>query len=104
MKKIGLLLFAALVFSGCMSEKERMIKEGYPVQYAQGYEDGCNTGRGMAGGYGSMTKKIRLYDSDKDYFRGWNEGKEMCFVREKSNQDANLKRAIEQKLYEKKKK
>ena len=104
MMKFGFIIFVALVFSGCQSEKERMIKEGYPAQYAQGYEDGCSTGRGMAGGYGNMEKKIRLYDSNKDYFRGWNEGKEMCFVREKSNQDANLKRAIEQKLYEKKKK
>ena len=50
-KKFTYLTSALFLLSGCVSDKERMIKEGYPKLYAQGYEDGCYTGRSMAGGF-----------------------------------------------------
>ena len=103
MIKIGLLVSILVLFTACMSEKERMIKDGYPEKYATGYEDGCSTGNSAAGGYGNFKKKIRLFDSNSDYQRGWKEGHAFCFQKEKSNQEAQLQYAIERKLNEKKK-
>jgi len=104
MIKIGLFICALIIFTGCMSEKERMIKEGYPQNYAQGYEDGCSTGNSEAGMWTSFKKNVRLYDTNRDYHRGWNEGKDHCYKKQKSYQDVQMQQAIQNKLYEKKKK
>ncbi len=102
-KKFTYLTSALFLLSGCVSDKERMIKEGYPKLYAQGYEDGCYTGRSMAGGFGNMEKKVRLYESDKDYFHGWNDGRDMCYQTQKSLQEADLQYALKKSLEKKKK-
>lgn len=101
MKKIVLLVSILFLFTGCMSEKERMIKAGYPEKYAEGYDDGCWTGRSAAGGIGSFNKKIKLFDNDKEYKRGWDEGSSFCFQKEKANQKVQLQYALERKLNEK---
>jgi len=53
MKKIGLFLSLALfvlfIFTGCASQKEQLIKQGASPAYAQGFEDGCHSGK-KAGG------------------------------------------------------
>lgn len=54
MKRNNYLLLAVIVFSlmtisGCMSQKERMIKQGYPLSYADGFDDGCHSGKKKPG-------------------------------------------------------
>ena len=100
-----ILLLSALffLFTGCLSEKERLIKKGYPKMYAEGYQDGCYTGNGEAGGFGSFEKNPKFFDLDEQYTKGWYEGHRYCFNEVKSMQDRDLKNAIEHKLYEKNK-
>ncbi len=104
MLRFGLLVITFVFLSACSTEKERMLKKGYPKQYADGYQDGCSTGRAAAGGLGSMDKKIRMYDANKDYRRGWDDGRNLCHEREKSQQSVQLQNAFKSKLYEKKRK
>jgi len=103
MIKIALSLSALILLAGCMSEKERMLKEGYPPNFAIGYEDGCATGNSEAGAWASFKKNVRLYEADKDYRHGWDEGKTHCYNQFKSTQDIQLQQALERKLNEKKK-
>jgi len=104
MVKLGFLIISLTMLSACSTEKERMLEKGYPKQYADGYQDGCSTGQAAAGGIGSMDKKIRVYDSNKDYRRGWDDGRSLCYEREKSAQNVRLQNAIQSKLYQKNKK
>lgn len=39
----------ALLLTGCQSAHEQMIEHGYPPAYADGYGDGCSSGRQAAG-------------------------------------------------------
>ena len=38
-----------LLLSACASQKETMIDQGYPLAYADGFDDGCHSGH-KAGG------------------------------------------------------
>ena len=50
-RHLTLLLFVSLLFvmTGCVSQKENMIQQGYPLAYADGFDDGCHSGK-KAGG------------------------------------------------------
>jgi hypothetical protein len=86
----------APALSGCMSEAQRMTKEGYPPAYTRGYDDGCHSGK-MAGGnmFEHMRKDVRRYDSDRDYRQGWDDGYGSCEKQQEAS-DRALQRSIEQ--------
>ncbi len=78
-----LLLFAfigiaAFLFS-CASEGQRLLKEGASPAYAQGYDDGCSSGKRSAGDmFSQFHKNVRLFQQNQDYRQGWNDGHEEC--------------------------
>ncbi len=41
------LLTYMFMISGCVSQKESMIKQGYPFAYADGFDDGCHRLKGI---------------------------------------------------------
>ena len=54
MNNIGRLVITAtasllLLLSGCATQQETMLKEGYPLSYVEGFDDGCHSGN-KAGG------------------------------------------------------
>ena len=73
----GLILL--LLLNGCASEGQRLMNEGASPAYAQGYDDGCASGKKSAGDmFAQFHKNIRLYQQNSDYRQGWNDGHEEC--------------------------
>ena len=51
------IVFALFAISGCMSQKEIMVSQGYPLSYAEGFEDGCHSGKKAGGSMFDQFKK-----------------------------------------------
>ncbi len=101
------LLFAAavgLLFLGaCVSERETMIKQGYPPAYADGYEDGCHSGAAAGGSILDQFKKdIRRFSTDSDYAQGWNDGFKQCKAKQEAMQKQYNSNIEQQRLQEEK--
>lgn len=101
MKIFNLLVIAVaasftLLLSGCMSQKETMINQGYPLAYADGYDDGCHSGK-QAGGsmFDQFKKDVRRFESDNEYAQGWSDGFRQCETEQESMQ-RQMRIAIEQ--------
>lgn len=85
-----------LLLAGCVSQKDTMIEHGYPLAYAEGFDDGCHSGR-QAGGsvFDQFKKDVRRFDDEKQYAQGWSDGFRQC----ESEQEAiarQTRMAIEQ--------
>ncbi len=97
-----------IVVSGCVSQRENMISQGYPPAYADGYDDGCHSGSNAGGSIiDQFTKNVKRYKEDSQYRQGWDDGYKQC----KAKQDAFQKqyqtsieqqRLIEEKRHNKK--
>lgn len=104
-----LLLVASAVcclvaFSGCVSQKEAMIKEGYPLSYADGFDDGCHSGNKAGGSmFDQFKKDVRRFESDSQYSQGWSDGFRQCETEQEALQ-REIRISIEhQRLMEEKK-
>lgn len=54
-----------LLLSGCATQKETMIKEGYPLSYAEGFDDGCHSGNKAGGSlFDQFKKDTRRFEQD----------------------------------------
>ncbi len=83
------LLAAAAFLTGCASERERMLQQGYPPAYAAGFEDGCHSGKKAGGSlFDQFRKDIRRFESDSRYAQGWSDGFREC----ESEEEAMLRR------------
>lgn len=72
------LLFSALL-AGCGTTHETLVAQGYPPAYADGYDDGCGSGRQAAGAIsGEFRKNVPRYLDDPRYALGWNDGFQQC--------------------------
>jgi hypothetical protein len=74
---LGLALAAALL-SGCQTTRERLLAEGYPAPFANGFEDGCSSGRNAAQALGEFRKNVPAYLADRQYATGWDDGFRQC--------------------------
>jgi hypothetical protein len=82
-KRLPTLTLAALVttlaLAACGSVRETMIQRGFPPAYAEGYADGCSSGKAAAGGLFDATRKdTTRYGSDRQYTQGWDTGFRRC--------------------------
>jgi len=72
-------LWIAMLLSGCQSTHEQMLKDGYPPAYADGYQDGCGSGRHAAGlRVGDFRKNVPRYLAEPQYETGWDDGFRQC--------------------------
>lgn len=79
---------ATLTLTGCSSltsernlssMRDHLVAEGKPPAYADGYMDGCNSGRALAGLKGSRYRKDSVRaENDALYARGWQDGQITC--------------------------
>jgi uncharacterized protein YceK len=98
MKSFHLLLVISclVLLSGCVTQKEIMLKQGYPVAYADGFDDGCHSGKKAGGSYFDQFKKdVNRFESDNKYAQGWSDGFRQC----ESEQEAiqrQIRMSIEQ--------
>ncbi len=95
MTKIGLgaLAVVLLGLAGCQSDREAMIQKGYPPAYADGYDDGCQSGNMFS----QFTKDVNRYHNDKTYHEGWDDGYQEC-----KSEQAALQKQIDQSIEQQK--
>ena len=80
-------LTALLTLTGCLFDPNTYLAErhssilmqGNSVHYANGYVDGCATGRNEAGdSYFHFQKNNHLVSKSRDYASGWADGRKSC--------------------------
>ncbi|MDH1007894.1 hypothetical protein N5J43_05545 [Pseudomonas nicosulfuronedens] len=74
-----LVLLCATLLAGCETTHETLLAQGYPPAYADGYDDGCGSGRQAAGAItGEFRKNVPRYLGEPQYALGWNDGFQQC--------------------------
>lgn len=77
--RAALVLLCAALLVGCETTHEALIAQGYPPAYADGYDDGCGSGRQAAGAIsGEFRKNVPRYLDEAKYALGWNDGFQQC--------------------------
>jgi len=82
MKQFTLMTATMLLssLSGCGTPPPNpLMPPGHTAIYAEGFNDGCSTGRVTRNPVvGWYRKDTKLFESDKQYAQGWNEGYQKC--------------------------
>jgi len=105
-KQFPLIAFCCglLSLTGCVSQKETMIQQGYPLAYADGFDDGCHSGKKAGGSlFDQFRKDAERFQIDSQYSQGWSDGFRQC----ESEQEAlqrQVRMAMEQQHYKEEKK
>lgn len=85
MKVQWVLLSLAIGLAGCQSTRDQLLAEGYPPAFADGYQDGCGSGRQAAGAIGGEFKKdAPRFLKDSLYSQGWADGFRQCQAMQES--------------------
>lgn len=73
------MMWAVILIAGCQSTHEHLLSQGYPPPYADGFEDGCGSGRQAAGVMaGEFRKDVPRYLHERQYETGWDDGFRQC--------------------------
>ncbi|MBA1190422.1 hypothetical protein G7Z99_15415 [Pseudomonas entomophila] len=80
---------------GCQSTSERLLAEGYPPVFVDGFADGCASGRHAAGELDAFRKNVPAYLQQPDYALGWDDGFRQCQARADSETERRLARDSE---------
>ena len=87
---------AIMIFSGCASQKEIMIQEGHSLAYADGFEDGCHSGKKAGGNmFESFKKDENRFADHGKYAQGWSDGYRQC-ENEQEAMDRQIRMNMEQ--------
>jgi hypothetical protein len=90
------LVFVSSSFSGCASHKEIMIQQGYPLAYADGFDDGCHSGKKAGGSlFDQFKKDVNRFEKDSQYAQGWSDGFRQCETEQEALQ-RQIRMGIEQ--------
>ena len=75
-----ILTVTGVLLTGCgPTEGQRLLQEGASPAYAQGYDDGCSSGKKAGGNmFSQFHKNVHQYQGNGDYSQGWNDGHEEC--------------------------
>lgn len=93
-----------LLLSGCATQKETMIKEGYPLSYAEGFDDGCHSGNKAGGSlFDQFKKDTKRFEQDSQYAQGWSDGFRQCESQQEATQRQTRMAIEQQKLTEQRK-
>ncbi|MFF7109852.1 hypothetical protein [Pseudomonas sichuanensis] len=87
MSRYWLGLCVLLLLAGCETTHEQMVNQGYPPAYADGFEDGCSSGRQAAGPMtGDFHKDVARYLHNRQYESGWDDGFRQCQAMQNSEE------------------
>ncbi len=90
--------------SGCVTQKESMIKQGYPLPYADGFDDGCHSGKKAGGSmFDQFKKDVPRFEKDTQYAQGWSDGFRQCETEQEAMQRQIRMGMEQQRLIEEKK-
>ena len=71
MWRTGLLVALWIALAGCQTTHEQLLAQGYPPAFADGFSDGCSSGRQAAGVItGAFKKDVPRYLKDANYAEG----------------------------------
>ena len=74
-----LVLLCFGLLAGCQSTRDALLSQGYPPVFAEGFQDGCQSGQEAAGAItGGYRKNVPLYLSNGQYAEGWGDGFQQC--------------------------
>ena len=77
--RLHLVLITALALSACNGTKDRLVAQGFSPTYAEGYDEGCSSGKAAGGGlFDSPSKDEDRYAGESDYAQGWDAGFIKC--------------------------
>lgn len=70
-----ILVILVLLLAGCVSDQQNLLRQGYDPAYAQGFNDGGQSGLRAAGNpWASFHKDTHRFESDSQYHQGWQDG------------------------------
>jgi len=93
-----------MLLSGCVSQKESMIQQGYPLAYAEGFDDGCHSGNKAGGSlFDQFKKDVRRFSNDDNYAQGWSDAFRQCESQQEAIDRATRMGIEQQNLAEQKK-
>ena len=97
-------VLSLLAATGCVSQKEAMVKDGYPLAYAEGFDDGCHSGNKAGGSlFDEFRKDVSRFARESQYAQGWSDGFRQCESQQEATQ-RQMRIAVEQqKLIEQRK-
>ena len=89
MWRFAVMLGVVMALSGCQSTRDELLAKGYPPAFADGFDDGCSSGRQAAGVItGTFRKDVPRYLKDRAYAEGWEDGFRQCkAMRESEDRD-----------------
>ena len=75
----GVVIGVLVLLAGCQSTHEQLLAQGYPPAFADGFDEGCSSGRQAAGVIsGEFRKNVPRYLKDANYAEGWSDGFRQC--------------------------
>jgi len=75
MKRLSLLLAAALLYACAVQKKEPNVNlGGYPPEFRAGYLDGCESAKRTIG----QKKDEQRFKREPQYVTGWHDGFDIC--------------------------
>ena len=82
----------------------RMVKDGYPLAYAEGFDDGCHSGNKAGGSlFDEFRKDVSRFARENQYAQEWSDGFRQCESQQEATQ-RQMRIAVEQqKLVEQRK-
>jgi len=94
-------LTAIALLGGCATQKDSMVKQGYPLAYAEGFDDGCHSGHKAGGNLFEQFKKdVRRFERSREYAQGWSDGFRQCESEQEAIQRQTRIGIEQQKLIE----
>ena len=101
---VSAVIFSLVAVSGCVSQKEIMVQQGYPLSYADGFDDGCHSGKKAGDSmFDQFKKDVGRFANDPKYAQGWSDGFRQCETEQESLQRQMRMGMEQQRLMEEKK-
>ncbi len=82
---VATLVLSGILLCSCASQRNTMIQQGYPPAYADGFSDGCSSGKKAAGSmFDQFKKDVNRFSQDQQYAQGWADGYKECEKEQKA--------------------
>jgi hypothetical protein len=101
------IICGVIFLPGCASQRDTMLKQGYPRSYVDGFDDGCHSGKKAGGSmFDQFKKDVRRFNGDPQYAQGWSDGFRQCETEQEAMErqmrmSTEQQRLIEQKRHDK---
>ena len=93
--RLFLTLLSLFVISACTSQHDQMVEKGFPLSYADGFADGCHSGKKAGGAlFEEFKKDVTRFSNEAKYAQGWSDGFRQCELEEEA-QERSVRMAIE---------